>query len=124
MYSDKDGLVLAVQQPCASGDLGEDIRNVTVATIMDSVTATTGRFWNVMLCWYVDSKPKCTVHIEMKDRDPIESVTIGDKKLTLVYLTRPDDGAAAVVSIRRTAIFEAEGTLLKERSRSDVPYTP
>jgi hypothetical protein len=124
MYSDKDGLVLAVQQPCASGDLGGDIHNVTVATIMDSITGTTGRFWNVMLCWYVDSKPKCTVHIEMNDRDPIESVAVSGKKLTLVYLTRPDGGAMAAVSIRRTAIFEAEGTLLKERSRSDAPYTP
>jgi hypothetical protein len=124
MHSDKDGLVLALQQPCASGDLGPDIGAVTVGTIMNSVTGTTGRFWNVMLCTTASPRARCMVHIAMNDRDPIESVSFTGNKMTLVYLTRPDDAGSAVVSIRRTATYAAEGTVLKEQSHTDAPYTP
>jgi hypothetical protein len=64
------------------------------------------------------------VHIAMNDRDPIESVSFTGNKMTLVYLTRPDDAGSAVVSIRRTATYAAEGTVLKEQSHTDAPYTP
>ncbi len=124
MYSDKEGLVLALQQPCASGGLGSDIGAVTVGTIMNSVTGTTGRYWNVMLCTKGTTRPDCMVHIAMNDRDPIESVSFTGSKMTLVYLTRPDDAGSATVSIRRTAIYAAEGTVLKEQSHTDAPYTP
>ncbi|GIH10976.1 hypothetical protein Rhe02_90430 [Rhizocola hellebori] len=124
MYSDKDGLVLALQQPCASGDLGSDIGAVTVGAIMNSVTGTTGRFWNVMLCTKATPRAKCMVHIAMNDRDPIESISFTGNKMTLVYLTRPDAAGSAVASVRRTAIYAAEGTVLKEQSHTDVPYTP
>jgi hypothetical protein len=124
MFSDKDGLVLALQQPCASGDFGPDIGAATVGVIMNSVTGTTGRFWNVMLCTKASPRPRCMVHIAMNDRDPIESISFSGNRMTLVYLTRPDDAASATVSIRRTAIYAAEGTVLKEQSHTDAPYTP
>jgi hypothetical protein len=124
MFSGADGLVFAVQEPCATGDLGGDIGNVTVATVMNSVENTTGRFWNVMLCTPGEGRAKCRVNIALNDRDPIESVSVSGQKLTLVYLTRPDGGAMAAVSVRRTAIYTAVGTVLTEQSHTDTPYTP
>lgn len=125
MFSGEDGLVLAVQEPCATGDLGGEIGNVTVGTIMSSVVDTTGRYWGVMLCVKPAERAQCSVHFVLNDRDPIQSVAVGDQKLTLTYLTRPDDGAAAAVSIERTAVYGVGGgSVLKELSRSDVPYIP
>ncbi len=123
-YSGDGGLVLAVQQPCATGNLGGEIGNVTVGTIMNSITGTTGRIWNVMLCNKVKGQVLCIVHFALTDRDPIESVSVTDGKLTLVYLTRPDAAAdPAVNTIRRTAIYALDGTILKEQSHTDAPYT-
>ncbi len=124
MFSDKDGLVLALQKPCATGDFGPDIGAATVGVIMNSVTGTTGRFSNVMLCTKESGKARCMVHIAMNDRDPIESVSFSGNKMTLVYLTRPDEQSSAVVTIKRTAIYAAEGTVLKEQSHTDAPYMP
>ena len=122
-YSGDAGLVLAVQEPCATGDLGGEIGTVTVGTIMNSVTNTTGRFWNVMLCAKPQGQVRCVVHFALGDRDPIESVSVSGQRLTLVYLTRPDGGDAAMVTIRRTAVYAADGSILKERSHTDSPYT-
>ncbi|MBB5873317.1 hypothetical protein F4553_006751 [Allocatelliglobosispora scoriae] len=124
IFSGEDGLNLVVQQPCTTGDLGGEIGNVTVGTIMNSIVDTTGRTWSVMLCTKGADRAQCVVHFALGDRDPIESVTVADKKLTLVYLTRPADGPAAGVSIKRTAIYATDGTILKEQSHTDAPYTP
>ncbi len=122
-YSGDGGLVLAVQQPCTTGDLGGEIGNVTVGTIMNSITGTTGRTWNVMLCSTSKGHVLCVVHFALDDRDPIESVAVADKKLTLVYLTRADGADPATVTIRRTAVYAADGTILKEQSHTDAPYS-
>ncbi|WP_155373482.1 hypothetical protein [Catellatospora vulcania] len=124
MFSGEDGLVLAVQQPCATGDLGGEIGAVTVGTIMSSVVDTTGRYWGVMLCAKPGDRAQCVVHFVLGDRDPIESVAVAGKKLTLVYLTRPADAGSAVVSVKRTAVYFADGSILKEESHTDAPYTP
>ncbi|WP_144119253.1 hypothetical protein [Catellatospora sichuanensis] len=124
MFSGEDGLTLAVQKPCASGDLGGEIGTVTVGTIMSSVVDTTGRYWGVMLCTKAPDRAQCVVHFVLNDRDPIESVSIADKKLTLVYLTRPADAGSAVVSVRRTAVYATDGSILKEQFHTDAPYTP
>jgi len=123
LYSGNGGLVLAVQQPCTTGDLGAEIGNVTVGTIMNSVTGTTGKVWSVMLCNTVKGRVVCTVHFALTDRDPIESVAVSGQRLTLVYLTRPDGGDPAVTTIRRTAVYAPDGTILKEQSHTDAPYT-
>ncbi|MBV1853583.1 hypothetical protein [Catellatospora tritici] len=123
-HAGEDGLVLAVQQPCATGDLGGELGNVTVGTIMSSVVDTTGRYWAVMVCTKPADRAQCTVHFMLDDRDPIESVAIADHKLTLVYLTRPADGASAGVAVKRTAVYIADGGILKELSHTDEPYTP
>jgi hypothetical protein len=122
-WSGDGGLVLAVQQPCATGDLGGELGNVTVGTIMNSVTGTTGRIWNVMLCSTVKAQVRCVVHFALGDRDPIESVAVADRKLTLVYLTRSDGSDPAVLTLRRTAVYATDGTILKEQSHTDAPYT-
>jgi hypothetical protein len=124
MFSGEDGLVLAVQKPCATGDLGGEIGYVTVGTIMSSIVDTTGRFWAVMLCTKPADRAQCVVHFALDDRDPIESVSVKDKKLTLVYLTRPADGASAGVAVKRTAVYAVDGSILKEQSHTDEPYTP
>lgn len=124
MFSGEDGLVLAVQKPCATGDLGGEIGTVTVGTIMSSVVDTTGRYWGVMLCAKPGDRAQCVVHFVLGDRDPIESVSVAGQKLTLVYLTRPADAGSAVVSVRRTAVYVADGSILKEQSHTDTPYTP
>jgi hypothetical protein len=122
-YAGDGGLVLAVQQPCATGDLGGEIGTVTVGTIMNSVTGTTGRIWNVMLCGKPKGQVRCVVHFALDDRDPIESVSVSGQQLTLMYLTRPDGGDPTVDTIRRTAIYAADGSILKERSHTDTPYS-
>ncbi|GAA2360289.1 hypothetical protein Cme02nite_37360 [Catellatospora methionotrophica] len=124
MFSGEDGLVLAVQKPCATGDLGGEIGTVTVGTIMSSIVDTTGRYWGVMLCAKPEDRAQCVVHFVLGDRDPIESVSVADRKLTLVYLTRPADAGSAVVSVKRTAVYAVDGSILKEQSHTDEPYTP
>jgi hypothetical protein len=123
MFSGEDGLVLAVQQACATGDLGGKIGTVTVGTIMNSIVDTTGRWWGVMLCVQPGDRAQCTVHFVLDDRDPIESVGIADHKLTVVYLTRPDDAGSAAVAVRRTAVYGVSGSTLTELSHTDAPYT-
>ena len=61
---------------------------------------------------------------ELYDRDPIESVSIAGHKLTVVYLTRPDDAGSATVAVRRTAVYGVSGSTLTELSHTDAPYTP
>jgi hypothetical protein len=123
-FSGEDGLVLAVQQPCATGELGADVGNVTVGTIMSSIVDTTGRYWGLMLCTRGTSRAQCVVHVILDDRDPIESLAITDRKLTVVYLTRGSGEGMAGVSIRRTAVYTAVGASIREQSRTDAPYTP
>jgi hypothetical protein len=124
IFGGEDGLTLAVQAPCATGVLGGEIGNVTVGTIMSSIADTTGRYWAVMLCRKPADRAACVVQFILDDRDPIESVAVADGKLKLVYLTRPADGAAASVAVRRTAIYKVNGAILQEESRTDTPYTP
>ncbi|BCJ74752.1 hypothetical protein CS0771_42960 [Catellatospora sp. IY07-71] len=124
IFSGEDGLVLAVQQACTTGDLGGKLGKVTVGTIMSSYVDTTGRWWGVMLCVKPGSRAQCTVHFALNDRDPIESVSIAGHKLTVVYLTRPDDAGSATVAVRRTAVYGVSGSTLTELSHTDAPYTP
>ncbi|MEV4416172.1 hypothetical protein [Catellatospora sp. NPDC049609] len=124
IFGGEDGLVLAVQEACTTGDLGGKIGKVTVGTIMSSLVDTTGRWWGVMLCVKPGDRAQCTVHFVLDDRDPIESVSIAGHKLTVVYLTRPDDAGSAAVSVRRTAVYGVSGTTLTELSHTDTPYTP
>jgi hypothetical protein len=124
IFGGEDGLTLAVQAPCVTGVLGGEIGNVTVATIMSSIVDTTGRYWAVMLCRKPADRAECAVQFILDDRDPIESVSVSGGKLTLVYLTRPTEGASAAVAIRRSAVYKVNGSILQEESRVDTPYTP
>ncbi|GAA1650947.1 hypothetical protein ACFQY4_26640 [Catellatospora bangladeshensis] len=123
MFSGQDGLTLAVQEPCATGDL-DGLGKTTAATIMSSVVNTTGRYWAVMLCGKPAERARCVVQFELDDREPVEKVGFADGKLTLVYLTRPSDAGSATLSIRRTAVYALDGGTLNEISRTDEPYKP
>ncbi|BCJ75042.1 hypothetical protein CS0771_45860 [Catellatospora sp. IY07-71] len=124
MFSGQDGLTLAVQEPCATGDLGGGLGTTTAGTIMSSVVNTSGRYWAVMLCGKPVERARCVVQFELDDREPVEKVSIADGKLTQVYLTRPSDAGTATLSIRRTAVYALDGDVLKEISRTDEPYKP
>ncbi|WP_412540342.1 hypothetical protein R8Z50_31715 [Longispora sp. K20-0274] len=123
-WSGPGGLTLAAQAPCATGNLDPHGGISTLATIMSSTTGTTGRFWGLMLCKKESGAPVCTVTLILNDREPVQSVSVGGQKATVVYLTRTPDVPPAGLNRKRTAVYQFGNNTLLELSHTDEAYTP
>lgn len=122
-WSGEDGAVVALQPPCAIGDVtGDDADDAVRAVMLDG--GGTGKFWSLALWRNVSGRPTYVTAAEIGDRTPVESVTIDGRRVKVVYLTRPDDAAMAVAVIKRTAIYRLSGSTLVEVSHTDEPHTP
>ncbi|MEH1012207.1 hypothetical protein V6U90_03645 [Micromonospora sp. CPCC 206060] len=123
MWSGEDGVVVALQSPCAIGDLtGDGAADAVVPVMMDG--GGTGKFWQLVVFRNVSGRPSYVTVTEIGDRTPVENVSISSQQVRVVYLTRPDDAAMAEVAIRRTAIYRLSGSTLREVSHTDAPYRP
>ena len=119
-WAGEDGVVVALQPPCAIGDLtGDGAADALRAVMLDG--GGTGKFWGVVLWRNVKGEPAYVTVAEIGDRTPVESVTIAAGRVRVVYLTRPDDASMAETIIERTATYELHGDKLVEIGWTDVP---
>jgi hypothetical protein len=121
-----DGIVIELQPQCDIGDMTGDAAPDAVAPIKVT-TEGTGRFY-ALVTWRNDAgTPVPAAAASLGDRTPVESVEISTappKQATVAYLTRGDADPAAVVTIRRTAVYRVAGPVMAELHHSDAPYTP
>lgn len=118
-WSDRNGTTVELQQPCAVGDLDGDGAGDAVGVIMLDGGGT-GRFFTLAAWRNVEGEPDYLAQVDVGDRTPVESVSVRNGRATVVYLTRPADGAMAELSIRRTAVYQLRGTTLVELSHTDA----
>lgn len=115
-----DGMVVRVQWPCAIGDLtGDDVADAVVPVLMDG--GGTGKFWQLVFFGNVDSRPHYVSTTDIGDRTPVEEVSIRDRRVTVVYLTRPEDPSSTVDVVRRTATYQLRGGRLVQTGYTDTP---
>jgi hypothetical protein len=58
--------------------------------------------------------------LQLDDREPIESIAIASRQITLVYLTRRPTDPAVALTIRRTTVLVWGGDTVHEVSHTDV----
>jgi hypothetical protein len=121
-----DGVVIELQPQCGIGDMTGDPAADAVGAIKVT-TGGTGKFYG-LVTWRNDAgTPVPAAAASLGDRTPVVSVDISTapaKQATVVYLTRGDSDPAAVVTIRRTAVYQVTGPAMVELHHSDAPYTP
>ncbi|TXS52924.1 hypothetical protein [Streptomyces sp. t39] len=121
-----DGVVVELQPQCGVGDMTGDPAADAVAAVKVT-TGGTGRFYT-LVTWRNDAgTPVPAAAVPLGDRTPVESVEVSAepaRQATVVYLTRGDTDPAAVVTIRRTAVYRVAGPAMAELHHSDAPYTP
>jgi hypothetical protein len=114
------GLTVALQAPCAVGELVAGAGPTAVVAFMSMTPGTTGRYWAMASCRPDGGHVYCSPVLELNDREPIESIAVADRRITLVYLTRTPDVPLAGLNIRRTAIYVWGGDTVHEVSHTDV----
>ncbi|WP_328404520.1 hypothetical protein OHS70_35695 [Streptomyces sp. NBC_00390] len=121
-----DGVVIELQPQCGIGDMTGDPAADAVGAIKVT-TGGTGKFYG-LVTWRNDAgTPVPAAAASLGDRTPVVSVGISSeppKQATVVYLTRGDSDPAAVVTLRRTAVYQVTGPAMVELHHSDAPYTP
>jgi hypothetical protein len=120
LWSGPGGRSVAVQAPCAVGELVPGAGPSAVVALMSMTAGTTGRYWSLAICRVQSGDVFCSVVTHFDDREPVESITIGGGDVTVVYLTRTPDVAGVGLDIRRTAIYRVGGDALHEVSHTDV----
>ncbi|WDZ85288.1 hypothetical protein [Micromonospora cathayae] len=120
MWSGEDGVVVQLQAPCAVGELtGDNAADAVVPVLMDG--GGTGKFWQLAMFRNVDGRPSYVTMVEIGDRTPIEKVAISAGRARVEFLMRPEDPSSSVDLIRRTAVYELDGTTLAEIGYIDAP---
>ncbi|MFI6822312.1 hypothetical protein ACIBJE_15350 [Micromonospora sp. NPDC050187] len=115
-----DGMVVQLQWPCAIGDLtGDDVDDAVVPVLMDG--GGTGKFWQIAFFGNIDARPHYVTTTEIGDRTPVETVSISDRKVTVVFLMRPEDPSSTADVVRRTATYELNGSRLVKTAHTDSP---
>ncbi|MFB7542240.1 hypothetical protein ACFC0N_20385 [Streptomyces zaomyceticus] len=120
-----DGVVVELQPQCGVGDVTGDPAADAVAAVKVT-TGGTGRFFG-LVTWRNDAgTPVPAAVVSLGDRTPVVSIGVSSptRRATVVYLTRGDDDPAAVVTIRRTAVYRVAEPAMVELHHSDAPYTP
>ncbi|MFG3352197.1 hypothetical protein [Streptomyces sp. NPDC048001] len=120
------GVVVELQPQCAVGQMTGDPAHDAVAAVKVT-TGGTGRFY-ALVTWRNDGgTPVPAAAVSLGDRTPVQSVAVSTAppaRATAVHLTRGEADPAAVVTIRRTAVYRVAGPLMVELHRSDTPYHP
>ncbi|MFF1511292.1 hypothetical protein [Streptomyces sp. NPDC058326] len=121
-----DGVAVELQPQCGIGDVTGDPAADAVAAVKVT-TGGTGRFYG-LVTWRNDGgTPVPAAAASLGDRTPVVSIdasTPAPRQATVVYLTRGDSDPAAVVTIRRTAVYRVAEPAMTELRHSDAPYTP
>lgn len=121
-----DGVVIELQPQCAVGDMTGDAAADAVAAVKVT-TGGTGRFYG-LVTWRNDAgTPVAAAAVSLGDRTPVVSLNISSaprRQATAVYLTRGASDPAAVVTLRRTAVYRVMEPAMVELHHSDAPYTP
>lgn len=117
-----DGLNVSMRE-CAIGDLDGDGRADGLTSLVFN-NGGTGQFYYLAHWNVVGGQPHYQSSIELGDRTPVEKLTIGGGKATVVILTRTPDLPPAATTIRRTATYALSGSTLVEQGHTDAPYTP
>ncbi|MFD8643706.1 hypothetical protein ACFV14_25815 [Streptomyces zaomyceticus] len=120
-----DGVVVELQSQCGIGDVTGDPAADAVAAVKVT-TGGTGRFFG-LVTWRNDAgTPVPAAVVSLGDRTPVVSIGVSSptRRATVVYLTRGDDDPAAVVTVRRTAVYRVAEPAMVELHHSDAPYTP
>jgi hypothetical protein len=121
-WAGEDGVVVALQPPCATGDLtGDGAADAVRAIMLDG--GGTGKFWGIVLWRNVEGTPAYVGAVDLGDRTPVQQVTISAGQAQVVYLTRPDDASMAELVIERTATYRLVGDKLEEIGYVDKPYS-
>ena len=120
LWSGPGGLSVAVQVPCAVGELVPGAGPSAVVALMSMTAGTTGRNWSLAICRVQSGDVFCSAVTHFDDREPVESIAVGGGDVTVVYLTRTPDVAGVGLNIRRTAIYRVAGDALHEVSHTDV----
>ncbi|MFE0650492.1 hypothetical protein ACFVZH_18085 [Streptomyces sp. NPDC059534] len=121
-----DGVVIELQPQCGIGDMTGDPAEDAVAAVKVT-TGGTGKFYG-LVTWRNDSgTPVPVAAASLGDRTPVQSIDVSTpaaRQATVVYLTRGDSDPAAVVTIRRTAVYRVTEPTMTELDHSDAPYSP
>lgn len=120
-----DGVVIELQPQCGIGDMTGDPAADAVAAIKVT-TGGTGKFYG-LVTWRNDAgTPVPAAAVSLGDRTPVVSIDISapERQATVVYLTRGDSEPTAVVTLRRTAVYQVTEPAMVELHHSDAPYTP
>lgn len=123
MWSSSDGERLAKQEPCATGTV-DGLGTTTVGSFMFNIDGTTGRYWAITLCAKDGSATECIVQKVLDDREPIEAIDIAGGEVSVVSLTRPEDGPMAGLDTKRTTAYRYHVDGLMEINYVDEPYNP
>lgn len=121
-----DGVVIELQPQCGIGDMTGDPAADAVGAIKVT-TGGTGKFYG-LVTWRNDAgTPVPAAAVSLGDRTPVVSIDISSapaRQATVVYLTRGDSDPTAVVTLRRTAVYQVTEPAMVELHHSDAPYTP
>ena len=120
VWTGPGGLSVAVQAPCAVGELVAGAGPAAVVAFLSMTAGTTGRYWAMASCRPDGGHVYCSPVLQLDDREPIESIAIADRRITLVYLTRTPDVPPVGLNIRRTAIYVWGGDTVHEVSHTDA----
>ncbi|MEV6247907.1 hypothetical protein AB0M38_17160 [Streptomyces sp. NPDC051742] len=121
-----DGVVIELQPQCGIGDVTGDPAADAVAAVKVT-TGGTGRFYGLVTWRNEAGTPVPAAAASLGDRTPVVSIDASSpaaRQVTVVYLTRGDAEPAAVVTIRRTAVYRVVEPAMTELRHSDAPYTP
>ena len=108
-----DGIVIELQPQCDIGDMTGDAAPAAVAPIKVTTEGSARSY--VLVIWRNDGgTPVPAAAAPLEERTPLQAVEISTatpKQATGVYLTRGDADPAAVVTIRRTAVYRVAGPM-------------
>ena len=120
LWTGPGGLTVAVQAPCAVGELVPGSGPTAVVALMSMTAGTTGRNWAVATCRPDRGHVYCSPMTLYEDREPVEAISISGSDITVVYLTRTPDVPPAGVNIRRTTVYRIAGDHFVEVRHSDA----
>jgi hypothetical protein len=118
-WSGQDGATVELQQPCAIGDLdGDGAGDAVGAVVLDK--ARTERFFTLAAWRNVKGQPEYLAQADLGDRTPVQSISVHNGRVTVVYLTRTANSPMTKLNLRRTAIYQRKGALLVKLSHTDT----
>lgn len=123
-YTAPEGTVIELLPACATGDLNGDGAVDAVAAVRIDPEGTATLY--TLVAWLAtDSGAPALAGSEgLGDRNPVQSISIADGIVTVVYFTRTADVPLAGLNVRRTATYEFTEPGLGELSHSDESCGP